>query len=147
MEQENKETQEKQPDNAPEKVSKPENKTQKPATKPEPKKDWFDYVGDFIKNPITTGLTGLTAGYLIGANKANKEVEELKTEHKKEIAKRDEQFGMLMEQMQLMNKHLASSLKGLPPAPEERKRLELEEDPEKKVYRYIPKKHKQFKLK
>ena len=145
MEQENKETGAKQPENNPEKVSKPENKTEKTAPKPEPKKDWLDYVGDFIKNPITTGLTGLTAGYLLGANKANKEVEELKTEHKKEIAKRDEQFGMLMEQMQLMNKHLAASLKGLP-APDEKPRLEMQEDPVKKVYRYIPK-QKHFKLK
>ncbi len=105
----------------------------------------MDYVSDFIKNPITTGLTGLTAGYLLGANKANKEVDELKSEHKREIAKRDEQFGMLMEQMQLMNKHLAASLKGLP-APDEKPRLEMQEDPVKKVYRYIPK-NKQFKLK
>ena len=145
MEQENKETGVKQPENNPQKVTKPENKTEKSAPKQEPKKDWLDYVSDFIKNPITTGLTGLTAGYLLGANKANKEVEELKTEHKKEIAKRDEQFGMLMEQMQLMNKHLASSLKGLP-APDEKPRLEMQEDPVKKVYRYIPK-QKQFKLK
>ena len=145
MEQENKQTQEKQPENSTQKVLKPENKTEKPANKPEPKKDWMDYVSDFIKNPITTGLTGLTAGYLLGANKANKEVDELKTEHKREIAKRDEQFGMLMEQMQLMNKHLAASLKGLP-TPDEKPRLEMQEDPVKKVYRYIPK-NKQFKLK
>jgi hypothetical protein len=144
MEQENKKTEAKQPENASPKGAKPENKTEKPASAPEPKKDWMDYVNDFIKNPITTGLTGLTAGYLLGTNKANKEVEELKTEHKKEIAKRDEQFGMLMEQMQLMNKHLAASLKSLPP-PDDKPRLEMQEDPEKKAYRYIPK-HKQFKL-
>jgi hypothetical protein len=144
MEQENKKTEAKPPENASQKTVKPENKAEKQPSKPEPTKDWMDYVNDFIKNPITTGLTGLTAGYLIGANKSSKEMDELKTEHKKELAKRDEQFVMLMEQMQLMNKHLAASLKGLP-APDEKPRLEMQEDPEKKTYRYIPK-NKQFKL-
>ena len=35
--------------------------TKKEAEKTEEKKDWMEYIQDLIKNPVTTGLTGLAA--------------------------------------------------------------------------------------
>ena len=62
----------------------------------EEKKDWMDYIQDFIKNPITTGVTGLAAGYLLGTFKASKDIEALKTEHKQQMLERDQQFNHML---------------------------------------------------
>lgn len=125
-----------------------ENKQQeskKTETKEEPKKDWMEYINDLAKNPIAGLGTGLAVGYMLGEYKNSNTIKEIKEEYKKQTEDRDKQFLLIVEQMQLMNKHLAASIKTLPEK-EIRKTLEMEKDPEQNSYRYKLQR-KQYKLK
>ncbi|MBA3682443.1 MAG: hypothetical protein H0W73_14965 [Bacteroidetes bacterium] len=130
---------------------------QKAAETSEDKKDWMDYIQDFIKNPITTGVTGLAAGYLLGTFKASKDIDALKAEHKQQMTERDQQFNQMLRQIKLTHKLIASQkLKTLPENEEEQEEedeeddentLHLKEDKKTKVYKYQVKKKKQFEIK
>jgi hypothetical protein len=130
---------------------------QKAADIPEDKKDWMDYIQDFIKNPITTGVTGLAAGYLLGTFKASKDIDALKAEHKQQMTERDQQFNQMLRQIKLTHKLIASQkFKTLPDNEEELEEededddentLNLKEDKKTKVYKYQGKKKKQFEIK
>jgi hypothetical protein len=102
-------------------------------------KDWMDYINDFIKNPITTGVTGLAAGYLLGTYKASKDIDAIKEEHKLQIAERDQQYEKLIR---LTNKLVsAKTISGLPSnldndSEENENTLAMEEDKNTKVYKY-----------
>ena len=71
---------------------------QKEDKKAEEPRDWMEYIQDFIKNPVTTGITGLAAGYLLGTYKASKDIEAIKAEHKQQMSERDEQFKLLIKE-------------------------------------------------
>lgn len=129
-----------------------ENKQQKEQKKDETK-NWIELIQDFIKNPVTTGVAGLAAGFFIGTFKANKDIEALKEEHKRQMNERDQQFSKLISQIQLTNKLIAS--KGIHSLPngideeeedvEDENTIPLEEDKKTKVYKSVSKK-KHFKL-
>lgn len=125
-----------------------ENKQQNEQKKDETK-DWIELIQDFIKNPVTTGVAGLAAGFFIGTFKANKEIEVLKEEHKRQMSERDQQFSKLIRQMQLTNKLIAS--KGMHSLPigiddeDDENTIPMEEDKNTKVYKSVNKK-KHFKL-
>lgn len=125
-----------------------ENKQQNEQKKDETK-DWIELIQDFIKKPVTTGVAGLAAGFFIGTFKANKEIEVLKEEHKRQMSERDQQFSKLIRQMQLTNKLIAS--KGMHSLPigiddeEDENTIPMEEDKNTKVYKSVNKK-KHFKL-
>lgn len=131
-----------------------ENKQQTEQTegkKAEKSKDWMQLIQDFIKNPVTTGVTGLAAGYLLGTYKASKDIEAIKEEHKQQMKERDDQFKLLIHQIQTTNKLIASQqLKGLPSAKdhneEDDRTLFMEEDQKTNIYKYKPKR-KHFQLK
>lgn len=121
---------------------------QKDEKKTEEPKDWMEYISDLIKNPITTGITGLAAGYLLGTYKASKDIEALKEEHKQQMKERDDQFKQLLQQIQITNKLIAAKHKQtlqLKDEDEDENTLQMEEDKESKVYKYQNKK-KHFKL-
>jgi hypothetical protein len=119
------------------------------------KKDWMDYAQDFIKNPATTGITGLIAGYFLGTYKASKDIEVIKDEHKKQMTERDDQFKLLVREIKQTHKLIASQkYKELPmsghedePDEDEENTLQLEQDPKTKWYRYKIKKKKKFEIK
>lgn len=122
----------------------------------EEKKDWMDYIQDFIKNPITTGVTGLAAGYLLGTFKASKDIDALKAEHKQQMTERDQQFNQMLRQIKLTHKLIASQkFKTLSENEEELEEededdentIHLKEDKKTKVYKYQVKKKKQFEIK
>ncbi|MDP3556506.1 MAG: hypothetical protein Q8T03_03970 [Bacteroidota bacterium] len=129
-----------------------ENKQQNEPKKDETK-DWMELIQDFIKNPVTTGVAGLAAGFFIGTFKANKDIEALKEEHKRQMSERDQQFSKLIRQMQLTNKLIVS--KTLPSLSngideeeedvEDENTIPMEEDKKTKVYKSVSKK-KHFKL-
>lgn len=129
-----------------------ENKQQNEQKKDETK-DWIELIQDFIKNPITTGVAGLAAGFFIGTFKANKDIEALKEEHKQQMSERDQQFSKLIRQMQLTNKLIASkamhSLANRIDEEEEdaedENMIPMEEDKNTKIYKSVNKK-KHFKL-
>ncbi len=112
-----------------------DNKT-KAEKKPEENKDWSEYLTEVIKNPITTGLTGLAAGYLLATYKANKEKEALIEDHKKQMLEQGQLFTTAIQQMQLQNKQIAQAIGALPlPEGENKSILKMEEDKDK-VYKY-----------
>lgn len=112
--------------------------------KPEENKDWSEYLVEVIKNPITTGLTGLAVGYITATFKANKEKEALIEDHKKQMLEQGQLFTTAIQQMQLQNKQMAQAMGILPPDSENKKTLKMEED-EDKVYQYKTKsKHIKF---
>lgn len=118
-------------------------------TSEEPK-DWMEYIQDFIKNPITTGITGLAAGYLLGTYKASKDIEAIKAEHKQQMNERDEQFKLLIKEIRSSNKILTSKqYKSLSfNDDDDENTLEMEEDEQSKAYKYKPKsKKKVFEIK
>jgi len=129
-----------------------ENKQQNEQKKDETK-DWIELIQDFIKNPVTTGVAGLAAGFFIGTFKANKDIEAMKEEHKRQMSERDQQFSKLIRQMQLTNKLIASkTMQSLPNGidegeedVEDENTIPMEEDKKTKVYKSISKK-KHFKL-
>lgn len=121
---------------------------QKEDKKTEETKDWMDYINDFIKNPITTGVTGLAAGYLLGTYKASKDIDAIKEEHKQQMKERDDQFKQLLKQIQITNKLIATKTKQtlqLGDDDEDENTLQMEEDEKSKAYKYQSKK-KHFKL-
>lgn len=121
---------------------------QKVDKKTEETKDWMEYISDLIKNPITTGITGLAAGYLLGTYKAGKDIEALKEEHKQQMKERDDQFKQLLQQIRVTNKLIAAKTKHtlqLGEDDEDENTLHMEEDEKSKVYNYQNKK-KHFKL-
>jgi hypothetical protein len=110
-----------------------------------------DYIQDFIKNPITTGVTGLAAGYLLGTYKASKDIEAIKEEHKLQMAERDNQFNQMIRQLKLTHKLIASQThKTLPSNKEEEdddeNTLHFIEDRKTKVFNYQAKRKKHFEL-
>lgn len=126
-----------------------ENKQQKEQKKDETK-DWIELIQDFIKNPVTTGVAGLAAGFFIGTFKANKDIEALKEEHKRQMGERDQQFSKLIRQMQLTNKLIASKAmhslpNGIDDDEEDENTIPMEEDKKTKIYKSVNKK-KHFKL-
>ncbi|MEO6302472.1 MAG: hypothetical protein ABIP51_04810 [Bacteroidia bacterium] len=119
----------------------------------EEKKDWMDHLNDFIKNPITTGITGLAAGYLLATYKANKDIEAINAQHKKEISERDEILKLAIKQIQTTNKLIARQFKALPSSEDESEEnnedentVDMEQDKKTKVYN-PKKKKKHFELK
>ncbi len=121
---------------------------QKEDKKTEKTKDWMDYINDFIKNPITTGVTGLAAGYLLGTYKASQDIDAIKEEHKQQMKERDDQFKQLLQQIQITNKLIATKAKQtlkLGEDDEDENTLQMEEDEKSKAYKYQNKK-KHFKL-
>ncbi|MBN8694381.1 MAG: hypothetical protein J0L69_14400 [Bacteroidetes bacterium] len=129
-----------------------ENKQQNEQKKDETK-DWIELIQDFIKNPVTTGVAGLAAGFFIGTFKANKDMDALKEEHKRQMSERDQQFSKLIRQMELTNKLIASkAMRSLPIGisdeeddTEDENTIPMEEDKKTKVYKSVNKK-KHFKL-
>lgn len=129
-----------------------ENKQQNEQKKDETK-DWIELIQDFIKNPVTTGVAGLAAGFFIGTFKANKDIEAMKEEHKRQMSERDQQFSKLIRQTQLTNKLIASkTMQSLPNGidegeedVEDENTIPMEEDKKTKVYKSVSKK-KHFKL-
>lgn len=121
--------------------------TNKEADNKEKSIDWMDQINEFIKNPITTGLTGLVSGYLIGTYKANKEIEAINTEHKRQMNERDEQFKMLIKEMQNTNRLIASRKVSALPSGNDEDTIDMEEDESTKVYKPKGSKKKQFVLK
>lgn len=119
---------------------------QKQDKKPEETKDWMDLLQDFIKNPVTTGITGLAAGYLIGTFIGNKEKEALKAEFKKELTERDEQTKLLISEIRATNRLISSKhLHRLPSGEDKTEEddentIPLIEDKKTKTYKYEPKK-------
>ena len=134
-----------------------EQKEQKVSDILEEKKDWMDYIQDFIKNPITTGVTGLAAGYFLGTFKASKDIDALKVEHKQQMTERDRQFNQMLRQIKLTHKLIASQkFKTLSDNEDELEEedddddentLHLKENKKTKVYKYQIKKKKQFEIK
>ncbi len=109
-------------------------------------KDWMELIADFIKNPVATGVTGLAAGYLIGTMKASKDMEAVKEEYKLQMKERDDQFKLLIKEMQITNRLIASGGMLKPEANRDQNALEMEEDQQTKVYKYkSKKKHIQLK--
>lgn len=124
-----------------------ENKQQTGQKEAEGSKDWMEYIQDFIKNPITTGITGLAAGYLLGTYKASKDIEVIKAEHKQQMSERDEQFKLLIQEIRSSNKMLASKqYRYLTQNNEDddENTLEMEEDKQSKAYKYKPKTKKKI---
>lgn len=122
---------------------------QKEDKKAEEPKDWMEYLQDFIKNPVTTGITGLAAGYLLGTYKASKDIEAIRAEHKQQMSERDEQFKLLIKEIRSSNKMLTSKhYKSLPSNDEDDEEdentLEMEEDKQSKSYKYKPKSKKKI---
>lgn len=121
---------------------------QKQDKKPEETKDWMDLLQDFIKNPVTTGITGLAAGYLIGTYMGNKEKEALKQEQSQQLKERDEQIKLLIGEIRTTNRLIVSKLRNALPSGEEKDELEeddentipLVEDKKTKTFKYEPKK-------
>lgn len=121
---------------------------QKQDKKPEETKDWMDLLQDFIKNPVTTGITGLAAGYLIGTYMGNKEKEALKQEQSLQLKERDEQIKLLIGEIRTTNRLIVSKLRNALPSGEEKDELEeddentipLVEDKKTKTFKYEPKK-------
>lgn len=127
-----------------------ERKGQKTSDTQEEKKDWMDYIHDFIKNPITTGVTGLAAGYFLGTYKASKDLEVIKAEHKQQMLERDQQFNQMLRQIKLTHKLIASQkFKSLPENEEDDDEniLHLKEDKNTKAYSYRGNKKKKFEIK
>lgn len=127
---------------------------QKEDKKVEEPKDWMELIQDFIKNPVTTGITGLAAGYLLGTFKASKDIEAIKTEHKEQMKEQNELFKMLVKEIRVNNRLIASKqYQALPPGDEESEEeddntLGMEEDKKTNVYKYkIKAKKKLFELK
>lgn len=122
--------------------------TKKESEKAEEKKDWMEYIQDLIKNPVTTGLTGLAAGYFIGSYVAKRDIETLQQEHKRQMEERDEQFKLLLKQIQTTNELIAAQQRiKLPASDEDNDTLSMEEDKNTKVYHYKTKgKHFQLKV-
>lgn len=122
---------------------------QKEDKKAEEPKDWMEYIQDFIKNPVTTGITGLAAGYLLGTYKASKDIEAIKAEHKQQMSERDEQFKLLIKEIRSSNRMLVSKQhKSLPSNvgddDDDENTLEMEEDKQTKAYKYKPKNKKKI---
>lgn len=117
-------------------------------------KDWKELVQDFIKNPVTTGITGLAVGYLLGTFKASKDIEAIKEEHKEQMKEQNELFKMLVKEIRVNNRLIASKqYQALPPGDEDIEEkgdntLEMEEDKKTNVYKYkVKAKKKLFELK
>lgn len=136
-----------------------ENKQQsdtKQEKKAEESKDWMELILDFIKNPITTGVTGLAAGYLLGTFKASKDIEAIKAEHKIQMIERDEQFKLLLREIRGTHRLIASRrVKEISNGneddeeeeDEDENTLAMQQDKGTKGYKYNPKKKKVFELK
>lgn len=134
-----------------------ENKQQsdsKQEKKAEEPKDWMELILDFIKNPITTGVTGLAAGYLLGTFKASKDIEAIKVEHKIQMTERDEQFKLLLKEIRSTHRLVASRrVKEISSENEDDDEddddntLAMQQDKATKAYKYNPKKKKVFELK
>lgn len=127
---------------------------QKTDKKEEKPKELMELMMDFIKNPAVTGISGLAAGYLIGTYKASKDLEALKVEYKQQMNERDDQFKLLVKQIQATNRLIASNqLNGHRQIEQENEEddenmLEMEEDKKIKAYKYIikAKKKQQFQI-
>lgn len=133
-----------------------ENKQQsdtKQEKKAEEPKDWMELILDFIKNPITTGVTGLAAGYLLGTFKASKDIEAIKAEHKLQMTERDEQFKLLLREIRSTHRLIESRrVKEISNGNEDEEEkdentLAIQQDKETKAYKYNPKKKKVFEIK
>lgn len=133
-----------------------ENKQQsdtKQEKKAEEPKDWMELILDFIKNPITTGVTGLAAGYLLGTFKASKDIEAIKAEHKLQMTERDEQFKLLLREIRsthrLIESRRVKEISNVNEDEEEKDEntLAMQQDKETKAYKYNPKKKKVFEIK
>ncbi|MBI3518118.1 MAG: hypothetical protein HY062_02005 [Bacteroidetes bacterium] len=118
--------------------------------KTEEPKDWLELIQDFIKNPVTTGITGLAAGYLLGTYKASKDIEAIKAEHKEQMKEQNDLFKLLVKEIRVNNKLLASKQhQALLSAEDESddedgNTLEMVEDAKSKVYNYKPKTKKRI---
>ena len=116
-------------------------------------KDWMELIQDFIKNPITTGVTGLAAGYLLGTFKASKDIDVIKAEHKLQITERDEQFKLLLKEIRSTHRLLASkrineiSSGNDDDEEEDYNTLAMQQDKSTKAYKYNSKKKQVFELK
>ena len=113
----------------------------------------MELVLDFIKNPITTGVTGLAAGYLLGTFKASKDIDALKAEHKLQMSERDEQFKLLLREIRSTHRLISSRrAKEISNGNEDEEEddentLTMQQDKGTKVYKYNAKKKKVFELK
>ena len=120
---------------------------QKEDKKTEEPKDWMELIQDFIKNPVTTGITGLAAGYLLGTYKASKDIEAIKAEHKEQMKEQNDLFKLLVKEIRVNNNLLASKQHQALPSPEEDENnniLEMVEDTKSKTYNYKPKTKKRI---
>jgi hypothetical protein len=126
---------------------------QKEDKKAEESNDWLVLIQDFIKNPVTTGITGLAAGYLLGTYKASKDIEAIKQEHREQMKEQNDLFHLLVKEIRTNNKLLASKHHKLLPSnkdenEEDHNTLEMTKDSESKTYKYHPKNKKRvFELK
>ena len=126
---------------------------QKEGEKAEESKNWIALIQDFIKNPVTTGIKGLAAGYLLGTYKASKDIEAIKQEHREQMKEQNELFHLLVKEIRTNNKLLASKHYKLSSSnkdenDEDHNTLEMTQDSESKTYKYHPKtKRRVFELK
>lgn len=127
---------------------------QKADEKTEGQKDWMELIQDFIKNPVTTGVTGIAAGYLLGTYKASKDIEAIKEEHREQMREQNALFKLLVKEIRTNNKLIASKRYQTQQSNEEESEeedtntLEMVEDSTSKVYNYKPKTKKRiFELK
>lgn len=118
---------------------------QKQEKKQDEPMDWINLLQDFIKNPVTTGITGLATGYLIGTYMGNKEKEALKQEQNLQLKERDEQIKLLIGEMRTTNRLIVSKLRSALPSgeyknEEDENTIPLVEDKKPNTYKYEPKK-------
>ncbi len=93
-----------------------------------------DYIGNIITHPLTTFGAGILGGYLLGTHVGNKKVERLEEQYALQMAKRDEQFGKLIEQMSIANSRQEQFIKAFA-AYSGQEIEDMEEDPEDKVFK------------
>ena len=93
-----------------------------------------DQIGNILKHPLTTFGAGVLSGYLLGNHIGNKKVERLEEQYALQMAKRDEQFGKLIEQMSIANNRQEQFIKAFA-AYSGQEIEDLEEDPEDNVYK------------
>lgn len=106
-------------------------------------KSWLEIANEFIKNPLASFGMGGLGGFLLGQHLANRQIEQLKEDHRMQLEEKDKQINKLIDHTQKMSERLESSLSGLL-GTERENTEELEQDPDDKVYR--PRK-RQFRLK
>lgn len=62
-----------------------------------------EYMTELLNNPVATFAGGALGGLLLSIYRTDKKIEKVEKEYGQQIAKREEQFNRLMEQMAISN--------------------------------------------